>query len=435
MNIIDDLPRIDRYSCKFENPILEQDFTLNRLEKISRFLTFSYFFFSVIMLADIYDFYFRIESFHMLMLINVFISIAMLFIGFSKGDFKIRNYSKVFITVFMIYGTYQAYLFGILLPQASLSNSSSVGDIIFMPFLLIITLVVVPFNFLTSLLFSTWALIVNSPMLFLIPDINPIYIFFGIVAPFAILTFNKWSGEKSKRLDYAKTISMNETKNLMQQTLRRYFGDILSDKMLKEEGELDGEIKWVSILFTDLSSYSTITENMSPEVALDFLNEYFTKMHDVIKEFDGHILNYIGDSIMVVFGAPEKLKSHENQAVECSLKMNNQLKELNIKWDENKLSRYWKNHGIGSIKMRTGIHTGSVIAGNIGSPEMLQYSTIGDTVNVASRLEQANKEFNTEISFSHEVYTALEEKLFEKSKLSGEITLKGRTNSTKVYSI
>ena len=180
---MDDLPRIDRYSCKFENPILEQDFTLNRLEKISRFLTFSYFFFSVIMLADIYDFYFRIESFHMLMLINVFISIAMLLFGFSKGEFKIKNFSKIFITVTTIYGTYQAYLFGILLPQVSSPNSSSAADIIFMPFLLIITLVVVPFNFLTSLLFSIWALIFNSPMLFSIPNLNPIYRFFGILAP------------------------------------------------------------------------------------------------------------------------------------------------------------------------------------------------------------------------------------------------------------
>ena len=111
-----------------------------------------------------------------------------------------------------------------------------------------------------------------------------------------------------------------------------------------------------------------------------------------------------------------------------------ELEELNTKWDENEFSRYWKNHGINQITARTGIHTGGVIAGNIGSNRMLQYSTIGDTVNVASRLEKANKEFNTEISFSHEIYTALEEDLFEKSILSGEITLKGRTSPTKVYS-
>ena len=435
MSYIESLPRIDRYLCKFENPILEQDFTSHRLKKISKILTFSYFLFAVAIAADIYDLYSRIESLHPLMLMNVVISISMLFLGLSRGEFKITNYSTIFMVVFIVFNTYQAYLFGVLLPKWQAVSTSSAGDIVFMPFLLIITLVVVPFNFLTSLIIAVLAMIVNLPMLFLIPDLNPIYIFFGIVIPFAILIFNKWSGEKSKRLDYAKTISMNETKDLMQQTLKRYFGDVLSDKMLKDEGELDGEIKWVSIMFTDLSSYSTITENMSPEVALDFLNEYFTKMHEIIKEYEGHILNYIGDSIMVVFGAPQKLKDHENQAVNCALKMKKLLGELNSQWDENKLSRYWKNHGINAITMRTGIHTGSVIAGNIGSPEMLQYSTIGDTVNVASRIEQANKEFNTEISFSHEIYTALEEKLFGKSKLSGEITLKGRTKPTKVYSI
>ena len=112
----------------------------------------------------------------------------------------------------------------------------------------------------------------------------------------------------------------------MQKTLQKYFGDVLSDKMLNDGGELDGENRWVTVLFTDLSSYSTITENMSPEIALEFLNEYFTEMHEQIESFGGHILNYIGDSIMVVFGAPEKIKNHEDQAVRCALKMNERLK-------------------------------------------------------------------------------------------------------------
>ena len=117
------------------------------------------------------------------------------------------------------------------------------------------------------------------------------------------------------------------------------------------------------------------------------------------------------------------------------IKNERKVKELNQKWDEDETSRYWKNHDIESITMRIGIHTGSVIAGNLGSQEMLQYSTIGDTVNVSARLEQANKDFNTEISFSHEIYTALTKDLYNQSSLSGEITLKGRTAPTKVYSI
>ena len=115
--------------------------------------------------------------------------------------------------------------------------------------------------------------------------------------------------------------------------------------------------------------------------------------------------------------------------------MREKLKELNHSWDENDTSRYWKNHGIDSITMRIGVHTGSVIAGNVGSVDMIQYSTIGDTVNVAARLERANKEFGTNILFGDEVYTSLTKKLHSQSTLSGEITLKGRTKPTKVYAI
>ena len=138
---------------------------------------------------------------------------------------------------------------------------------------------------------------------------------------------------------------------------------------------------------------------------------------------------------MVVFGAPEKLEDHEIVSVRCAMEMREKLDEMNQKWDETEFSRYWKNHGIEKITARTGIHTGSVIAGNIGSNRMLQYSTIGDTVNVASRLEQRNKEFSTDILFSHEIYTSLTKDLYNQAKYQGEISLKGRDTKTRTYSI
>ena len=129
----------------------------------------------------------------------------------------------------------------------------------------------------------------------------------------------------------------------------------------------------------------------------------------------------------------EELSNHENLSVKCAVKMREKLVELNHRWDENELSRYWRNHGIDSITARTGIHTGRIIAGNIGSERMLQYSAIGDVVNAAARLEQANKD--SDIAFSQEIYTALTKKLNESASFEGEIQLKGRTGATKVYSI
>ena len=299
-----------------------------------------------------------------------------------------------------------------------------------------------PFNFISSVMVATVPFLACSTLLYGFESLNiPLLIIFFII-PHLLLILNKWRNERDLRLSFLKTktieeksLLIDENRKLMNETLKRYFGDELSDKIISQKGELEGENRWVSILFNDISDYSTITENMAPEVALEFLNEYFSEMHKVIREFNGQILNYIGDSIMVVFGAPNKLKGHENKAIECAIKMREKLKELNQSWDENDTSRYWKNHGIDSIKMRIGVHTGSVIAGNVGSVDMIQYSTIGDTVNVAARLERANKEFGTNILFGDEVYTSLTKKLHSQSTLSGEITLKGRAKPTKVYSI
>ncbi len=212
---------------------------------------------------------------------------------------------------------------------------------------------------------------------------------------------------------------IESNRKLMQETLQRYFGETLTEKILLDEGELKGDNIWISISFTDISAYSTIIEHMSPETAVKFLNEYFTSMHDVIEEYNGQIINYIGDSVMVVFGAPKKFEDHELIAVKCAIAMREKLVELNKTWDDKEFSRYWKNHGIDQITARTGIHTGSVIAGNIGSERMLQYSTIGDTVNVASRLEQKNKDFGTDILFSHKIYTSLTKDLYDKAEYRG----------------
>ena len=419
---------INKIKCTFETPELEQKYRDDKWTKVSSF------YFKVVLIFISASFLYLISLFlrgtiAFKSIINPIIFITFpLFLIFRNEDFKKKYLEKFLLFLPIINMPLFFYL--------DFERLSNLPHIAFMPlFNSIVWISIFPFNFISSALASTVPFLSSLTLLTNYDTLNiPLYITLYFF-PQMLLILNKWKSERDSRLNFAKSITIEENRQLMHETLKRYFGDTLSDKIISQKGELEGENKWVTILFTDLSAYSTITENMSPEVALEFLNEYFTKMHEVIKEFDGQILNYIGDSVMVVFGAPEKLKSHEIQAVKCALKMKDKLKELNQEWDDEETSRYWKNHGIDSINMRIGIHAGSVIAGNVGSKEMLQYSTIGDTVNVAARLEQANKDFKTEISFSHEIYTALTKELHSQTRLSGEITLKGRTSPTKVYSI
>ena len=436
MKNLKELARIDRYTCKFENPVMEERFMGEKWNRVKKPISFAIIFFAIMFVFDGYNVYNMLGGEFKLLLLG-YPFFILLFLSFFKipEELKKRKFDVIFATMFISYHFFQI-LQMVMYPDIMTEGGFHPDDMLtFIPTLLLFIYILFPGNFVTSIIITFLFLLTFVPVLMQVQGVHISAWVFALPVPLILLTYNKYNVEHGSRSDFAKSVSIDETKNLMQKTLKRYFGDVLTDKMLDEGGELEGENKWVTILFTDLSAYSTITENMSPEVALEFLNEYFTAMHEVIKDFDGHILNYIGDSIMVVFGAPEKLKNHENQAVNCSLKMLEKLDELNSVWDDDETSRYWKNHGIDSITMRIGIHTGSVIAGNLGSNEMLQYSTIGDTVNVAARLEQANKDFNTEISFSHDIYTALTKELYNQSNLSGEITLKGRTAPTKVYSI
>ena len=420
--------KINKITCTFENPELEKRYFDDKWEKVS-----SFYFKVVIVIIFASSMYLMSlvlrDMVALKSIINPIIFIIFpLFLIFKSEEFKKKYLEKFLLFLPIINNPLFFYL--------DYERLSNLPHIAFMPlFHAVIWISIFPFNFIYAFLACTIPFLTSLLLLTNYDTLNVPLIITIYFCPYVLLISGKWKSERDSRINFSKSITIEENRQLMHETLKRYFGDTLSDKIISQKGELEGENKWVTILFADLSAYSTITENMSPEIALEFLNEYFTKMHNVIKEFDGHTLNYIGDSVMVVFGAPEKLKSHENQAVKCSLKMKEELIALNKEWDEKETSRYWKNHGIESITMRIGLHTGSVIAGNVGSQEMLQYSTIGDTVNVASRLEQANKDFNTDISFSSEIYTALTKELHDRSSLSGEIILKGRAVPTKVYSI
>ncbi len=423
------IARIDRYTCKFENSVMEDQFMSEEWSRLKKALNFGFAFISLVMFIDFFEAYQRMGGFKSIQL-GFLVILGLIAFFYSRTEtFKSKYFSTYLTALFC--GIHTFMMIQGFTGEEAMDVNESLSSI---PTVLMFIGILFPLNFINTLICLLYLIITLVPMLSF-SELDPAMFIFSIPIPLILLVWNKYRTEYNNRLNFAKTVSIDQTKNLMQKTLKRYFGDVLSDKMLKEDGSISGENKWVTLSFTDISSYSTIIEHMSPKVAVEFLNEYFTAMHDVIEEHGGHILNYIGDCMMVVFGAPEEMDNHENQATKCAIKMREKLVEMNTKWDESELSRYWSNHGIEKITARTGIHTGSIIAGNIGSERMLQYSAIGDVVNVASRLEQANKEFGTDIAFSKEIYTALTKELNSAAKSEGSINLKGRDGETQVYSI
>lgn len=169
---------------------------------------------------------------------------------------------------------------------------------------------------------------------------------------------------------------------------RDMFGRVVSpevrEKLLGGELRLGGETLWVSVLFSDIRGFSTMSERMDPHAVVDLLNEYMTEMAEAVRPFHGYINNFIGDAIVVVFGAPITRPRVERLAVSASLAMRERLSRLNAR----RVTR-----GEAAIETGIGISAGEVVAGNIGSLERMLYTVIGDAVNVASRLETLTKDY------------------------------------------
>ncbi len=179
--------------------------------------------------------------------------------------------------------------------------------------------------------------------------------------------------------------------------LRRAFSSYGSPELVAQilEGpgklKLGGEKRKVTVLFSDIRGFTSLSERMSPEALVSFLNEYLSPMTQIVMDERGTLDKYIGDAIMAIFGAPLDVSDHSKHACHAALSMLERLKELNLKWGQ----RGW-NH----ITIGVGINTGAAIVGNMGANVRFEYTAIGDTVNLASRLEGLNKLYGTHIIVS-----------------------------------
>jgi adenylate cyclase len=206
----------------------------------------------------------------------------------------------------------------------------------------------------------------------------------------------------------------------------RYVSQHVMEKILHSDTplKLEGEKRKVTLLFSDIRRFTELSETLQPEAIVQLLNEYFEGMIEVIFTHMGTLDKFIGDGIMAEFGAPLDDGKQEEHAVRAAIAMQKELAALRAKWvSEHKPP----------FEMGIGIHTGEAVLGNIGSERRIEYTAIGDAVNVASRLEQATKILKKTILVSETTYLGCKD-LFPFEDL-GSMALPGRREQIRVYTI
>lgn len=211
----------------------------------------------------------------------------------------------------------------------------------------------------------------------------------------------------------------------LKSTMYRYMTQELAEELLKlDDAKLGGDRKEVSILFSDIRGYTTLTENLEAEEVVSMLNEYFESMVEAVFKYKGTLDKYIGDAIMAVYGSPLPLEEHAWMAVQTSLEMRNRLHEFNKR-------RRAANKPI--INIGIGINSDTVISGNIGSSKRMEFTAIGDGVNLGSRLESVSKQYGCDIILSDNTYKLCGEKIWAREL--DYIRVKGRNEPVAIYEL
>jgi adenylate cyclase len=230
---------------------------------------------------------------------------------------------------------------------------------------------------------------------------------------------------EKKRMGSMLMLEDISSEKRMKSTLSRYMDPGIADQMIASGGEmLGGKSVLATILFSDIRGFTTITEQLGAQGTVALLNEYFTLMMDCIQREGGMLDKFIGDAIMAAFGIPVGHDDDADRAVRTSIAM---IKDLH-EWNRGRI-----NEGKMPVDIGIGLNTDHVVSGNIGSKKQMNYTIIGDGVNLSARLESACKQYGAHILISEFTYKALKATYF--SRELDLVVVKGKTKPVAIYEI
>jgi adenylate cyclase len=239
----------------------------------------------------------------------------------------------------------------------------------------------------------------------------------GVIFAFLLTLGLRLTGEERER-------------SRMRDIFGRYVADDVVNVLLAEDRKLDlaGEMKNVTVLFSDIRGFTTLSEKLSAHEVVEMLNAYFTRVCEPILEHGGTLDKYIGDAVMAVFGSTVSYPDHARRALKAALGMQKEAEGFK-EW----MLKRFPDRGLAEFKIGVGLYTGQALVGNIGAPKRLEFATIGDTVNAASRLEGVTKEMKVVVAAAESTVKAAGDGV--RTGKVETLTVKGRSEPIRVYEI
>jgi adenylate cyclase len=222
------------------------------------------------------------------------------------------------------------------------------------------------------------------------------------------------------------------TEELQRRWTKRAFQQYVSpevvERIMQDPAALQfgGELRTLTVLFSDIRDFTTFTEKHDPQVVVQMLREYLTRMTEIVLREGGTLDKYIGDAVMAEFGAPVAYPDHALRACRAALAMTRAVEEL---------AETWRAQGKEPFRIGLGVNTGAMVVGNLGSEQLFDYTVIGDEVNLGARLESLNKEYETttHIIISEATYEAAKDGI--DARPLGEVKVKGKSRPVVVYEL